>query len=52
MPRLLADKRLRVRGWIERTNGPMIHVTHLEQIEVQGNRTLALKKFRPGEGRA
>ena len=30
----LAGKRLRVRGWIEWRNGPMIHVTHLEQIEL------------------
>ena len=30
----LAGKRLRVRGWIEWRNGPMIEVTHLEQIEV------------------
>jgi endonuclease YncB( thermonuclease family) len=32
----LAGKRLRVRGWIEWRNGPMIEVTHLEQIEVLG----------------
>lgn len=30
----LAGKRLRVRGWVEWRNGPMIHVTHLEQIEL------------------
>lgn len=30
----LAGKRLRVRGWIEWRNGPMIQVTHLEQIEL------------------
>lgn len=30
----LAGKRLRVRGWIEWWNGPMIEVTHLGQIEV------------------
>jgi hypothetical protein len=33
---LLAGKRLRVRGWIEWRNGPMIEVTHLEQIELLG----------------
>jgi len=30
----LAGKRLRVRGWVEWRNGPMIHVTLLEQIEL------------------
>ena len=30
----LAGKRLRVRVWIEWRNGPMIHVTHVEQIEI------------------
>ena len=30
----LAGKRVRVRGWVEWRNGPMIEVTHLEQIEV------------------
>ena len=30
----LAGKRIRVRGWIERWNGPMIKVTHPEQIEI------------------
>jgi len=30
----LAGKRLRVRGWIEWRNGPMIRLTHAEQIEV------------------
>ena len=33
-PRALAGKKLRVRGWIEWRNGPMIHVTHVEQIEL------------------
>ena len=33
-PKALAGKRLRVRGWIEWRNGPMIHVTHVEQIEL------------------
>ena len=30
----LAGKRLRVRGWIEWRNGPMIRATHPEQIEM------------------
>ena len=30
----LTGKRLRVRGWIEWRNGPMIDVTHVEQIEI------------------
>jgi len=30
----LAGKRVRVRGWLKRRNGPMIAVTHPEQIEV------------------
>jgi micrococcal nuclease len=30
----LAGRRLRVRGWIEWRNGPMIGLTHAEQIEV------------------
>jgi len=30
----LAGKRLRVRGWIQWRNGPMIRVTHVEQIEL------------------
>ncbi len=30
----LQDRNVRVRGWIERWNGPMIKVTHKEQIEV------------------
>lgn len=30
----LEGKRIRVRGWIERWNGPMIKVTHPEQIEI------------------
>lgn len=30
----LAGRRVRVRGWIERWNGPVIKVTHPEQIEV------------------
>jgi micrococcal nuclease len=30
----LAGKRLRVRGWVEWRNGPMIAATHREQIEL------------------
>jgi micrococcal nuclease len=30
----LAGKRVRVRGWVKRRNGPMITVTHPEQIEI------------------
>jgi endonuclease YncB( thermonuclease family) len=33
-PKALAGKKLRVRGWIEWRNGPMIHATHVEQIEL------------------
>jgi endonuclease YncB( thermonuclease family) len=33
-PMALAGKKLRVRGWIEWRNGPMIHVTHAEQVEL------------------
>jgi hypothetical protein len=33
----LAGKRLRVRGFLEWRNGPMIEVTHLEQIELLGS---------------
>jgi micrococcal nuclease len=32
----LAGKRVRVRGWLKRRNGPMIAVTHPEQIELLG----------------
>jgi micrococcal nuclease len=32
----LKGKRLRVRGWIENYNGPMIAVSHPEQIEIDG----------------
>ena len=32
----LMGQRVRVRGWIERWNGPLIKVTHIEQIEVLG----------------
>ena len=30
----LEGRRVRVRGWVERWNGPMIKVTHREQIEL------------------
>jgi micrococcal nuclease len=30
----LAGKRVRVRGWLEWRNGPMIEVSHIEQIEM------------------
>ncbi len=30
----LMGRKVRVRGWIERWNGPLIKVTHIEQIEV------------------
>lgn len=30
----LAGKRVRVRGWVERRNGPMIEATYPEQIEL------------------
>jgi len=33
-PKTLAGKKLRVRGWVEWRNGPMIHATHAEQIEL------------------
>ena len=33
-PALLKDRQVRIRGWIERRNGPLIAVTHREQIEV------------------
>ncbi len=33
-PNALAGKRVRVRGWIEWRNGPMIRATHPEQIEL------------------
>ena len=29
-----AGKRVRVRGWVARYNGPMIEATHPEQIEI------------------
>ncbi len=33
-PGAFAGARLRVRGWVKQYNGPMIEVTHPEQIEV------------------
>jgi len=33
-PASLKGQRIRVRGWIESANGPQIHVTHPEQIEI------------------
>lgn len=30
----LQDKRIRVRGWIEQRNGPLVAITHREQIEI------------------
>ncbi|MGF1641247.1 MAG: thermonuclease family protein [Rhodospirillales bacterium] len=33
-PLALADHTVRVRGWLEAVNGPLIEVTHPEQIEV------------------
>ena len=35
-PLALAGRRLRVRGWVRRFNGPLIEATHPEQIEVLG----------------
>jgi endonuclease YncB( thermonuclease family) len=36
-PLALAGKSVRVRGWVERYNGPAIEATHPEQIEVLGD---------------
>ena len=35
-PLTLGGQRIRVRGWVERYNGPAIEATHPEQIEVLG----------------
>ena len=35
-PAAYQGRRLRVRGWLKSFNGPMIEVTHPEQIEVLG----------------
>ncbi len=42
-PLSLEGKRIRVRGWLKRYNGPMIKATHPEQIEILG-------KTRGGDG--
>ncbi len=34
IPKDFAGRRVRVRGWLRWSNGPMIDVTHPEQIEV------------------
>jgi micrococcal nuclease len=36
-PLLLKAKTIRVRGWLKKRNGPMIEITHPEQIEVLGD---------------
>ncbi len=41
-PLSLEGKRIRVRGWLKRYNGPMIEATHPEQIEVVANQGAAL----------
>lgn len=33
-PTALQGKRIRVRGWLRKRNGPMIEITHPEQIEI------------------
>lgn len=33
-PRALEGRRVRVRGWLKSMNGPMIQVTHPEQVEI------------------
>ena len=33
-PEALAGKRIRVRGWLDRRNGPTIAVSHVAQIEI------------------
>ena len=42
-PLSLEGKRIRVRGWLKRYNGPMIAATHLEQIEVVANQDATLQ---------
>lgn len=37
-PLSLAGKRIRVRGWLKKLNGPMIEASHPEQIEVLGRK--------------
>ena len=36
-PLALAGRRVRIRGWLDKRNGPMIAATHPEQIEVLGD---------------
>lgn len=48
----LKDKRVRVRGWIEKRGGPRIEITHAGQLELIGaartiSGDLAVKKFVP-----
>lgn len=38
-PKDLAGKRIRVRGWLEWRNGPMIAATHADQIEILAGAT-------------
>ena len=42
-PLSLEGKRIRVRGWLKRYNGPMIAATHPEQIEVVANQDATLQ---------
>ena len=42
-PLSLEGKRIRLRGWPKRYNGPMIAVTHPEQIEVVANQDATLQ---------
>ena len=37
-PITLKSKRIRVRGWLKKRNGPMIEATHPEQIEILGDK--------------
>ena len=41
-PLSLEGKRIRVRGWLKRYNGPMIEATHPEQIEIVANKGATL----------
>ena len=42
-PLSLEGKRIRVRGWLKRCNGPMIAATHPKQIEVVANQDATLQ---------
>lgn len=42
--KLLEGKRVRVRGWVESWNGPVIKVTHPEQIEIVDGAVIILEK--------